>query len=93
MPASLTKASVRRWLAIGGLFCLYPIGRGLVAGTLTVPAAAQRAVILLGVLWVLEHIVVPFVFAMAFPPSHADTPIGLGHPATANAPTDGSDLT
>lgn len=93
MPAPVNGASIRRLLAIGGLFCLYPIGRGLVAGTLTVPAAAQRAVILLAVLWVLEHIVVPFVIAMAFPSSHVDTPIGVGHPATVNAPTDGSDLT
>lgn len=91
MSAPLSRASIRRVLAIGGLFCLYPLGRGLVAGTLTIPAAAQRAVILVAVLWLLEHIVVPVVLAAAFPTGGIDTPVGVGQPATINAPTDGSE--
>ena len=87
MSAPLSRHGVRRVLAIGGLFCLVPIGRGLVNGSLTVPAAAGRALTLLVVLWLLEHIVVPLVMAFAFP----STPIGVGQPATVNAPTDGSE--
>ncbi len=57
----------RRVLAFIGLMCLVPIGRGLMEGMLTIQAAAQRALILVAIIWLLEHFVVPVVLAMAFP--------------------------
>jgi hypothetical protein len=66
----------RRALAFVGLLCLVPIGRGLMAGTLTVVTAAQRALTLVAILWLLEHFVVPLVLAFAFPPN----PVGIPAP-------------
>lgn len=60
----------RRVLAFIGLLCLVPIGRGLMEGMLTIQAAAQRALTLVAIIWVLEHFVVPVVLAMAFPSIH-----------------------
>jgi hypothetical protein len=64
--------NVRRVLASVGLLCLVPIGKGLMTGMLTVPAAAQRALTLVAILWLLEHFVVPLVLMFTFPsPAHA----------------------
>jgi hypothetical protein len=49
------------------MLCLIPIGRGLLMGTLTVFAAAQRGLVLVAVIWLLERFAVPFIVAMAFP--------------------------
>ena len=43
-------------------------------GAGAVPAAAQRALTLVAILWVLEHFVVPLVLMVAFP-AVAHTPI------------------
>lgn len=77
--------NIRRALAFTGLLCLVPIGKGLLEGMLTVQVAAQRALTLVAILWVLEHFVVPLVLMVTFPAnSH-------GGPATANAPAPVSD--
>ena len=59
--------NVRRFLASVGLLCLVPIGKGLMTGMLTIPAAAQRALTLVAILWLLEHFVVPVVLMFTFP--------------------------
>ena len=45
-------------------------------GTLTVFAAAQRALVLVTLIWLLERFVVPLIVAMAFPETAA-----VGHVA------------
>ena len=76
--------NVRRFLAFVGLFCLVPIGKGLMTGMMTVPAAAQRALTLVAILWVLEHFVVPFVLMAAFPnATHASLPAPVSDGASA----------
>lgn len=71
--------NVRRFLAFVGLLCLAPIGKGLMTGMLTVPVAAQRALTLVAILWVLEHFVVPVVLMVAFP---TGTQASVAAPAT-----------
>ena len=44
---------IRRLLATVGMLCLVPIGRGLLDGSLTVFVAAQRAAVLVAVIWLL----------------------------------------
>jgi hypothetical protein len=66
------------------MLCLIPIGRGLLAGSLTVFAAAQRGLVLVGVIWLLERFAVPFIVAMAFPEVHT-APVA----APATDPTSG----
>jgi hypothetical protein len=53
------------------MLCLIPIGRGLMMGTLTVFAAAQRAAVLVAMIWLLQRFVVPLIVAMAFPETAA----------------------
>ena len=72
---------IRRLLATVGMLCLIPIGRGLTAGTLTVFAAAQRAAVLLAVIWLLQRYVVPLVVALAFPDEAL-----VAHAASATRP-------
>ena len=68
--------NVRRFLAFVGLMCLVPIAKGLLDGMLTVPVAAQRALTLVAILWVLEHFVVPVVLMVAFPVTqHGPPPV------------------
>ena len=75
--------NVRRYLAFVGLLCLVPIGKGLMTGMLTVPAAAQRALTLVAILWVLEHFVVPLVLMVAFPAvAHAPIPAPVADAAS-----------
>lgn len=62
---------IRRLLATVGMLCLVPLGRGLLLGSLTIFAAAQRAAVLVAVIWLLERFVVPVIVAMAFPESAA----------------------
>ena len=62
---------IRRLLATVGMLCLVPIGQGLLMGSLTVFAAAQRAAVLVTVIWLLERFAVPFIVAMAFPEAGA----------------------
>lgn len=74
----------RRFLAFIGLLCLVPIAKGLLDGMLTVPVAAQRALTLVAIIWVLEHFVVPVVLMVAFPAAQHAVPAG------APAVTDGA---
>ncbi|HVT77238.1 MAG TPA: hypothetical protein VHD87_09420 [Acidimicrobiales bacterium] len=57
---------IRRLLAAVGILCLVPIGRGLLMGSLTVFTAAQRAMVLITIIWLLERFVVPLIVAVAF---------------------------
>lgn len=75
---------MRRFLAMVGLACLVPIGHGLLSGSLTIVAAAQRGLTLLAILWVLEHLVVPVVMLLAFPAlASAERPTPAGDVAIA----------
>lgn len=73
---------IRRLLASVGMLCLVPIGRGLLMGSLTVFAAAERALVLIAVISLLERFVVPFIVAMAFPDMGAVLPAVTGPDAT-----------
>jgi len=74
---------IRRLLAFVGMLCLIPIGRGLLMGSLTVFGAAQRALVLVGAIWLLQRYVVPFIVAMAFPDTAAVAHISPAHDATS----------
>lgn len=83
-----TKANVRRFLATVGLLCLVPIGKGLITGMLTVQAAAQRALTLVAIIWVLEHFVVPLVLMFTFPPTAHHTAAPATNGPSALSETD-----
>jgi hypothetical protein len=57
-----------RPLAMVGLVSLVPLALGLLRGTLTVEAAAGRAVVLVAVLALADRLVVPLFRAMLEPP-------------------------
>ena len=48
-----------RGVALVGLLAMVPIALGLVRNTLTLSAAATRALVLLVILWVIEAVVLP----------------------------------
>jgi hypothetical protein len=56
-----------RPLALLGLLGLLPLTLGLVRGTLTLDAAGVRAVVLIGILMIVERFVLPFRTLLADP--------------------------
>jgi hypothetical protein len=61
---SLLRPVHSRGVAIAGLIALVPIAILLLKGRLDVPAAAERAAIVLGVLMVLDRVGIPLVMAV-----------------------------
>lgn len=78
---------ISRPIAVPGLVCMAALGRALVGGSLTVGAAANRAVVLMAVLWLLDRVVRPLVAELLRPPQRrlADADRGGPGPARGSA--------
>lgn len=64
---------VRHWpTALVGLVLLIPLGLGLVRGSLSIEDAAYRALVMIVVLGVCDHIVVPLASLLVGPPRPED---------------------
>jgi hypothetical protein len=59
-------------VALLGLVCMVPIALGLMRSTLTLDEAAQRAIVLLVVLAVVDRLVVPLAASLLGPPKRRE---------------------
>lgn len=59
---------ISRLLAVPGLLCMLVLGRGLLSGSLSIPAAGGRGLALMAVLWTLDRAIIPLASDLIGPP-------------------------